>query len=193
MSHNKSTIVRFCSAVSSMLLVAVLLTPPPFALGRQMKVQPNQLDLGADFPFYGAVSCGTLKSIQCVDSTLSRGGVDVEDEINKAYAALPNAGCTSFPMTGNCGGIIVVAAGFYSNATTGILFNTLNKSVSLVGAGGFGTIINHTGTSGCAITFNNGVITGAGNVVADLYRKARTAAPQRGFASAAPMAAVRAL
>jgi hypothetical protein len=95
------------------------------------------------------------------------GGGDIGAQINAAYTALPNPGCTSWPMTGACGGTIYVPAGFYSFSTP-ISFSTLNKSIKLSGAGGLATILNYTGSSGVAITINNGEGTTGGNLVQDL-------------------------
>lgn len=102
--------------------------------------------------FTGSLFTKTHEGVQWVDSTLSRGGIDIGDEINKAYVALPSTG-----------GRINVAAGTYSY-TTPINFNVNGKAVYLQGmgpssifGGTFGaTVLNFTPTSGSALTVASG-------------------------------------
>src|SRR6266404_674654 len=42
--------------------------------------------------FTGLLNCKNIEGVQCVDSTLSRGGSDIGAELNLAYAALPAHG-----------------------------------------------------------------------------------------------------
>jgi hypothetical protein len=112
-----------------------------------------------------------MENVQYVDSTLSRGGVDIGDEINKAYAALPSSG-----------GTIIIAAGTYSFHTP-ITFTTSGKLVSLCGSpsGAANLIFTGAGTSSAtAITLDytpaggGGWVTGHGLRDFNLYYNSTT-------------------
>lgn len=119
------------------------------------------LNVSATTTFTGVLQCKTLENVQCVDYTLSRGGVDIGDEINKAYAALPAGG-----------GMIYVAPkpdGTCYSFSTGILFIVANKYPLLEGLGSAGVAglstpqgcLNYIPTSGAAITMDYATATGS--------------------------------
>lgn len=47
---------------------------------------------GGTETFNALLNCQNLEGVQCVDSRLARGGIDIGDELNKAYIALPAHG-----------------------------------------------------------------------------------------------------
>lgn len=88
---------------------------------------------------------GLQLGVQYVDSNLGRGGIDIGDEINKAYLSLSTTG-----------GMIVIAPGTY-NYTTPILIadgTVAHKTVRIVGSGRWQTVLNYTPTSGTALTLD---------------------------------------
>lgn len=70
-------------------------------------------------------------------------GSDIGAQINAAYASLPSTG-----------GIVVVAKG--GSFSTPIVFNTVGKTVLLIGSPGNSVVLTYTPTTGIAITFNFG-------------------------------------
>lgn len=97
----------------------------------------------AGYSYQITAGTGQGNLIQYVGPNLSRGGVDLCDETNKAIASLLSAG-----------GKIVLAAGIY-NCSTPILVTTLLKFPCIEGAGP-GTTLNWTPTSGTILTVNWG-------------------------------------
>jgi len=87
----------------------------------------------------GNYSCMTVENIQCVDAKLVRGGVDLFDEANKAYAACPSTGCH-----------IVFGPGAF-NVSTPAVFATAGKPVFLECAPG---VDNNQSANGAITQFN---------------------------------------
>src|SRR6267154_612681 len=115
------------------------------------------LNVASTATFTGNLIPKIMDNVQVVDSTLARGGIDVGDEINKAYAALPANGGEIWVFgkpDGTC----------YAEATQ-INFTTSGKPVMLRGLGatkadplGGGACINFTVTSaGTMILWDNAV------------------------------------
>ena len=93
----------------------------------------------------GGFVCKTLENVQCVDSTLSRGGSDIGAEINLAYAALPSTGGAIFVYAANNGSIY--------NFSTPIVLNTSGKYVLLQGMGSAAVVLNYTPTTATSAIF----------------------------------------
>ena len=88
-----------------------------------------------------------FENSQIVDSSLSRGGVDICDEINKAYAALPSTGGAIWLFANN--------SGTPYDCKTPIVFGTAGKFVRLESVM-VAAAINWTPLTGTAITVNTG-------------------------------------
>lgn len=104
--------------------------------------------------FLGGIGATTIQATSTATSTIGNldgalyadafSGADLGAQINSAYAALPPTGGT----------IIIPAAPLYTTATQ-VNFNTNNKPVSLICAGGSATVIKYTGQATSTI-FNTG-------------------------------------
>jgi hypothetical protein len=118
-------------------------------------INPNSFAPSGAGPFTLTPGGGqTFENIQYVDKTLSRGGADICDEINKAYTAGPSTGVA-----------IQVAPTTQYTCTTPIVFGTAAKPIFLNCSPGAGagnpttsatTFINYTPTTGTAVTLNTG-------------------------------------
>lgn len=137
-------------ALFTLIAVISLLVPLP---GQNPVVFPAT----APVTLQGNLNAQMFENTQIVDSSLGRGGVDLGDEINKAYAACPAAPsiCTILIEVNPTGG-------FYSYSTP-IVAQTKGKYLKLVNLGacvpassaGFsGNCLNYTPTSGNALTLD---------------------------------------
>jgi hypothetical protein len=93
---------------------------------------------------FAKVFVQALENVQYVDSSLSRGGIDIGDEINKAYASCPSLGCR-----------IKIAAGSYNFSTT-ITVGVNNKPALLEGDPAGPVTLNFIPTSSTAIQLDWG-------------------------------------
>ena len=123
------------------------------------------LATSAPLTVLGGLTANKMEGIQYVDSTLSRGGVDICDETNKAYAALPTAG-----------GEIYIAAGSYA-CTVNIAFGTSGKVVRFHGAGMTATTITWSNGAGTHLTLDTGNTTNQYSVLEDFFIQDSSSAP----------------
>jgi hypothetical protein len=107
--------------MKKLLAIIIALLGASFAIAQQIQRNAafDKLTVRNTATFTGLSQCKSFENVQCVDSTLSRGGRDIGAEINLAYAALPAAGGTIW--------IAPKSGGSCYTYTTPILLNVLSK------------------------------------------------------------------
>jgi hypothetical protein len=141
---NGGTIWTADSVANDGLAVAALRCTPSGVACLDASGWVPQSELNYNQGGAGAVNRSIQNKLQELVSMEDFAGADCGAKINSAYAALPAAGGT-IQMHTSC------------SFSTPINFGTANKPVTLQGSGR-ATTLTYTGSSGTAITINNGIV-----------------------------------